>query len=583
MPRTPLRATAIAFLFAVTAAAGLGAPLAYADPGDQGSVDGASQQAPNPALIDPDATVQLSITKYLGAPTGAANDGTSLATDAPTLPTLKGVDFEVYRVYTDEERAEEVDLTTNEGWAAASAITGYTPTAADFTAGTFTVADTPYYLQVSPTTVTTDGSGVARFTQANGVGLYLVREDVQAGDVVTNNVDAATIPVNQITPAAPFFVTLPMTNPTTRNTWMYDVYVYPKNQRDTIAKVVADQGTVTTETDATYGNAADHAYTYTLRSSITAGNTPLGMYVIYDDLHPSLTFRGAGVALGGTALQPGDYTVHTAPGWGREATLFTGGTVSEGPVVAIVLTNAGLTKLQGKRDEEVVTTIDVTMGPRDDDGIVENTASFIPNAGWWASNGTTGVDPENPGGGLPATETGNASETVVTRFGDLVIDKHDAQGGAKLAGAVFGIYRDANEDGQCKPGEMTAANLIGMTAATGNDGGARFSGLQTSDFYDGATKSNPITYCLVETTAPKQYNLDAAPRAFTILHRTDNGLPTTTVAVPNAESNLGNELPLTGGPGVAVISVIGALLILGGIGYYIVSRQRDEPRGPAHP
>ena len=52
----------------------------------------------------------------------------------------------MYQVYTDAAKTIPVDLTTNAGWEAASAITGYTLTQADILAGSFTIGATTYYL-----------------------------------------------------------------------------------------------------------------------------------------------------------------------------------------------------------------------------------------------------------------------------------------------------------------------------------------------------------------------------------------------------------------------------------------------------
>lgn len=579
MRRVAVKTAAVALCLTAATTLGLGAPGAWADPHDQGRVSGVSQQADNPAVINPNATVQLSITKYLGEPTGQANDGRSLSS-APARPTLNGVDFDVYEVFTDSGRSTSVDLTTNTGWAQASALTGYRPTRADIAAKQFTYGGKTYYLSNSPTTAQTNPTGVATFTQGTGVGLYLVAENVKAGDTITNNAGGGTIPPNEITPSAPFLVTLPMTDPQNRDKWMYDVYVYPKNQRDTLTLKVVDKGVVSTEAGITYGTGpgAKHAYDYVLTSSITDGTEPLGSYVLYQDLDPSVTFTGASLSVGGTALTTGDYDIYTSTGWGQPATAYTGGTVSGGPLVTIVLTDAGRTKLEAARASDLVTTLNVVAGPRDGDGIVEGIATFVPNSGWWAQNGQSGVDANAPGTGLPGSRTGILSNEVLTQYGDLIVDKFDGNATTtKLAGAVFDIYSDPNSDGTCAPSEAVPANLIGTTPATDGTGAARFAGLQLSDFYNGGT-GDARTYCLVERTAPTGYELDAAPRPFTVPANaaTQNGVPTTTVQVANQKSNLGNKLPLTGGAGVALLSVLGALLIGGGVVYYVAARRREE-------
>ena len=121
---------------------------------------------------------------------------------------------------------------------------------------------------------------------------------------------------------------------------------------------------------------------------------------------------------------------------------------------------------------------------------------------------------------------------------------------------------------------MIDANKIGDLGPTDDQGAATFKGLQASDFYDNAAQTDLITYCLVETKAPAGFNLDATPRSFTVLSDGVATLPSTTVKVPNEESNLGNSLPLTGGQGVAAMSILGALLVGGGVTYYVVSNRR---------
>lgn len=510
---------------------GLGAPMAMADPGDPYSVGGTNQEADNPALINGDATVQLSVHKYLGAPTGQPNNGTEQTVTG--VDPLQGVNFDVYRV-------EGVDLTTNEGWQAATALQDYEITDADITNGYVTVGGTQYNLTLADT-VTTGADGSGTFTQANGVGLYLVNENVDSSGTITNTTTNEEVPKNSITPSAPFLVTLPMTEPTGAERWMYDVNVYPKNQSDSIEKAVADQGSVTEE--QANGQASDHEIVYTITSSITDSADPLGRYVVNDQLDPRVQHVGTIVELSnGTALAEGtDYTL-TAP-------------TGPGGLVTVEFTEAGRTKLEANRDADVVTKVTVRVLEEGTDGAIPNTATFIPNDSF--------TDP------IP-------SNGVESKYGDLVIDKFNPVGGAKLAGATFSVYVDADNDEQCTAADVTDANKIGDLGPTEGNGAATFKGLQASDFYNGAAQTDLITYCLVETKAPEGYNLDATPRAFTVLSDGVAELPSTIVEVPNEESNLSNSLPLTGGQGVAAMSILGVLLVGGGVTYYVVSNRRRQ-------
>ncbi|MCW5951432.1 MAG: SpaH/EbpB family LPXTG-anchored major pilin [Propionibacteriaceae bacterium] len=577
MSRRKYRVAAAAVSACALAFMGLGAQSALADTGDPYQVDGVSQEAANKALINPDATVRLEIHKYLGAPTGNPNNGTEQTISG--RDALRGVPFDVYAV-------GGVDLTTNDGWKAATALSTYKVTASDIAAQKITVDGVDYQLELKATAVT-GALGVASFT--GGVGLYLVVENLDKATAITDLGTGNEVAKASLTPSAPFLVTLPMTNPDDTSRWMYDVDVYPKNQTDTAVKEVEDKGTVTSDD----GNVGEHGIDYTLTTSITDGSDPLGMYVIYDDLHESLTLDTAVVSLtSGPALVAGtDYNVYTAPDRYGTRTLFVSGTtapVAGGPFVHIIFTDAGLAKLEANRDASVVTKLGTTLDEQDEDGVVENQGSFIPNESWWDQNGNPKVDPEDPTNpGDPEDpdnpdEPGIPTNPVESKYGNVVVNKADpADSGADMSGAEFAIYLDPTPgDGVCSADDVTGTPIATKTIAAGNT--LTFVGLQASNWYDGkeiADASDWLSYCLVETKAPTGYNLDARPYYITIDYTTGTATAPafTTGVVYNEKSNLDNELPLTGGEGVATLSVLGLVLVGGGVGYYaLTSRRRRE-------
>lgn len=555
---------AAAALSALAVGALFNAPMAFADPGDPYSVDGANQEAQNKALINPDADTQLQIHKYLGSESDEyANDGTEQTiTDRDPL---SGVVFDVYLV-------SPVDLTTNAGWTAATALSGRAVSDAEIAAAQFS-ADGATYTLTKVDSVTTNSSGTAVFD--GEVGLYLVVENLADSGTITNLTTNETVEKSAITGAASFLVTLPMTNPTDTSRWMYDVNVYPKNQADAATKSVSDKGTVSTDGD----NVGEHLIEFTIDSSITDGSEPLGAYGVYDDLHESLTLVGATVELsnGDTLTAGADYEIYTdesdfrTPGSDVGTSYSSGDEVAGGPVVSIVMTEAGLTKLEQDRSLSVVTTLTVTLGELDADGVIENQATFIPSESWFDQH------PSSPGNppGVPTNE-------VESKYGNIVVNKQDPTDPSQdMAGAEFSIYADPTPgDGICSATDVTGVPINSAAITTGNS--LTFTGLQASNWYDGANVAQEaewLSYCLVETKAPTGYNLDATPHYLTIDWNTATPTAAAYVSevVNNERSNLANQLPLTGGDGVAAMSILGLGLVGGGLAYYAAtSRKRKE-------
>lgn len=568
------------------------APAAFADPGNPYAIGGVNQEASNPALVNPAGDVRLSIHKHLGAALSEAGPDGVVGTEddvdlnngteqSVTLPKLQGVEFDVYQIYYDEALANPVNLTTNDGWTAASAIAMYTPSQAEIAAGSFTIGTTVYYLG-SPTEVVTDSTGTATFHKVDGQGLYLVNESVEPNDVIKNLATNETVDPATITPASPFFVTLPMTHPTALNRWMYDVNVYPKNQSDTATKTVDDKGTVTAEN----GNVGEHGVDFTIKTSITAGMTgaQMQMYRVIDVLDARLTYVSTAVTIDkpGPAgqLVAADYSVSNVVGADGKTT------------VTVNLEPSGLGKLASAKaadpTAQVVTVITTTVKEEGLTGMIPNQAHFIPNQSSYEQNN----------GGIPTNET-------KTYYGDVIVNKKDpATAGVNMDGATFAIYWDPTPgDGECTTADVTGQTAINTltidntakTAADATYNQLIFKGLQASNWYNNAEQGPTMTpptavqsYCLVETKAPEGYNLDATAHYITIDYKTasadnpatpENESAVAFVAelVNNEKSNLGNNLPLTGGAGIAGLSLAGLALVGGGAAYYLISsRKRRE-------
>ncbi|MGI5950658.1 MAG: SpaH/EbpB family LPXTG-anchored major pilin, partial [Brooklawnia sp.] len=187
---------------------------------------------------------------------------------------------------------------------------------------------------------------------------------------------------------------------------------------------------------------------------------------------------------------------------------------------------------------------------------------FIPNKTW---------SEQNPGPGIPTPE-------VESKYGNIKIEKKDPVNDLMLAGAVFEVYLDPTpRDQVCSAADVSGDPIASGT--TGADGTYTFTGLQASNWYDGAAVTDPkdwISYCLLETKAPAGYNLEASPYYITIDWATGtvDAPAYTTAVVNNEKTNLDNELPLTGGQGIAALSILGLALIGGGTAAYAASQRK---------
>ena len=161
------------------------------------------------------------------------------------------------------------------------------------------------------------------------------------------------------------------------------------------------------------------------------------------------------------------------------------------------------------------------------------------------------------------------TDTVdVTTFA-IKIDKYvDGEETNKLAGAKFDLYRTVypGETGVTIPHTSIQGIKLEGDKVTDADGVATFEKYEANGTnYD---------YYLVETQAPSGYNLlaDAVKVNFT-----DTEVATTagiyTVQVPNKS---GIQLPITGGTGTVIFTIIGIALMAGAVVLFVVSRKKAE-------
>lgn len=519
----------------------MAAPTAFAQDGEEGGEPGAAgeitpggpitAEAAQAHLINPAAKGSIVVHKYLhDNPTTAGTGNPDDAVPADATP-LGNVPFTIQKVTLANP------LNTPEGFAEAAKLTADTAT-----------------VEGPTTTLKTGPDGVATFNDL-AVGVYLVSEDAVDSSTVTGLEEG-----KQITPAAPFLVFVPMTNPKDRTTWNYDVNVFPKNSQTGATKEVEDAG----------ANAGDDV-TWTIKGDIPVpgANKTLAKYQVKDNLDatkvgtPTVVVEGLNIT---PALVNGtDYTV---------AVNEVAGPPAEHQIL-VEFTDAGLKKLADAKNAEITgdnvpapqvqVKITSQVLPLGADGmpLLENEAIVVSNNGSTEHDTTTNTD------------------TVKSYFGKVKVNKVD-EANKPLSGAKFQVFQctGAAEDPTLEGESLTVNGVSEWT--TDDQGTFTIDALHVTDFADNKDLAEPGHYCLVETEAPEGYELLTKPVQFE-LTRADLGYGGEGEATPvnlktlanitNVESTSPN-LPLTGGPGIIALVLAGLALIGGGAWYGLRSSRK---------
>ena len=244
-----------------------------------------------PRFRPPVTCTSTSGSAYRGTPGTTATSSPEYAPGDP----VNGVGFTVYPVLESADGAR-LDLTTQDGWAAAQQVTLGDVYGADGASNRV-------------------GAGQEGVTARSGHPRYSVTcpPGCTSSSSRNNPVDAEG---NALAPAAPFLVTVPLTNPD-GNGWLSDVHVYPKNQ-----SIAGPVKTVTDPDPAQPGASVGEQIGFQIDSTIpaiTPGNTFNG-FLVTDKLPAGLREPEVTVTLEGAALNESvelnenvDYTLDSYP------------------------------------------------------------------------------------------------------------------------------------------------------------------------------------------------------------------------------------------------------------------------------
>lgn len=171
----------------------------------------------------------------------------------------------------------------------------------------------------------------------------------------------------------------------------------------------------------------------------------------------------------------------------------------------------------------------------------------------------------------PYVENSHEKKTAtvdVTTFA-IKIDKFvEDQEANKLAGAKFDLYRTVypGETGVTIPHTSIKGIKLEGDITTDDNGAATFAKYEANGTnYD---------YYLVETQAPSGYSiLDNAVKVNFTYEEVEETDGTYTVKVPNKS---GIQLPITGGTGTVIFTVIGIALMVGAVVLFVVSRKKNK-------
>lgn len=472
------------------------------------------------------STASIVVHALAGLPTDQLANGTQL--DSIDLPKVDGISFTLYRV-------NDIDLTTQSGWDAASKI-----------------KLTDLYVDGKPTsrvtkvdTKKTDGGSV-KFDNLTP-SLYLVVQELNGAEAVVRS--------------QPFLVAAPQTNPT-GDGWLQDVHVYPKHQAlSEPVKTAVDPDT----TQPGFSVGENVRYRVATKIPEITPNTKFEGFTVADKLPAELgepDIEKIKVTRGGTPITSSDVSVQTYK-------------VGERTVLSVQLTGAALNTLDQHKNEELVVEFEAPVAKQPENGQLDNQAWVLP------TNPTDKWDPEEDG---DTALRGTPSSHVNSKYGQITIEKSfDGSTPGADRTATFQLHR-CEEDGSLVKSDAPISLGGKQEFVTDQDGKAVLSGIHLGTLqlesnvmkYTDAWAGKGTEFCLVETATASGYELLPKPVIVKLeANQSTNVLVDQKVKIANKKKNAGFELPLTGGSGRIAIT-IGIVGLLVALASYVLSRRKDN-------
>lgn len=486
--------------FALATVGFLGAGMAHA----------AGVGGPGPDQPGHPTAGSLTIHKRVGAQ-GTVGDGTELA--FPPGKALEGAEFTIWQLGVENEDGvcEALDMAEPEAWDLVP--TGTAPTTlAGVQAAGFCLVDA-----VGIVSDATDEDGITEFN-ISALGLYYV--------------DETYAPLQIVSKAAPFYVTIPL--PHADGSWLYDVHAYPKNQELDVPEKTINPDVE--QTGLVVGSTVEWTITQTVPALNEGEEYTSASIWDYLPTDGSLAYDSTvSVKVGDTTLvKDADYEIiATAAG------------------VTWKLTDIGLGKINA--GDTITVVFKTKVMKVTETGDINNPGS---------------IDPEKPGYGSEFNGKPVPGKKVpYTYWGALKVTKV-AQNGGKLKGAEFQVFPFPMTGTECSD-KAPATGLV-STGTSGANGLVLWTpnepdessplGLFVANSPDGPLANPSKAYCLYETKVPAGYTGIDGPIKVTITAGNELVVDVNDLTITNIPRQ-GPPLPQTGSSATIVMMLVGLGLI----------------------